>query len=101
MPRSDEMFAKRFGHTLSICKDIISRVASYLELMGVEVLDYSLGVYDAGEDDYVELRPYVEIVVGVEDVKKMLEIWRLTIDHVRRTLGDEVLDAVDVFFTRR
>ncbi len=95
-----EGFRNLAENTLPLCSQIIASMDIYLSARGVNVAKYVLDVYDLGEGEYSELRPFIEVYVRVEDVNEMLKIWEDTINFLKATLGNGVLEYIDIFFTR-
>lgn len=93
-------FSKLFDHLRPLFEYIIVNVDLYLRNNGIYVYKYVLDVYDLGEGGYSEVRPFVEVYVGVEDVDRLLDVWKNVIRFLEALLGDDVLDHIDVFFTR-
>jgi len=83
-----------------LCNRVIANIELFLRMTGVSATKYVLDVYDLGEGGYSEVKPFVEVYINVEDVGKMLDVWENAINFLRIRLGDEVLDSIDVFFTR-
>ena len=79
-----------------IINQIIANMDTYFRTMGINVSKYRVDFYDLDG----EIRPYIEVYVYVKDIKEMLRIWEKTIDFLRSTLGDSILENVDIFFTR-
>ena len=95
-----EAFRSYAENLLPLCSYIVVHLHLYLKTASIDVAKYVLDVYDLGEGEYSELRPFIEVHVHVKDVDELLRIWRNAIDYLRSTLGDAVLERVDVFFTR-
>ena len=85
---------------LPLCIQIIANMDLYLRTMGINVVRYLLDVYDLGEGEYSELKPFIEVHVYVKDVNEMLRVWENTVNFLRSAVGDNVLEYVDIFFTR-
>jgi len=85
---------------LPLCNQVIANMDLYLRTMGINVARYLLDVYDLGEGEYSELKPFIEVYVYVKDINEMLRIWENTVNFLRSTLGDSMLEYVDIFFTR-
>ena len=95
---------KRFGmvarELIPLCGCLISNIHLYLNIHGITVSKYVLDVYDLGEDEYSEVRPFIEVYVNVRSVDEMLDLWESTMRYLEEMLGDHVLAQVDIFFTR-
>ncbi len=85
---------------LPLCNQVIANMDLYLRTMGINVARYLLDVYDLGEGEYSELKPFIEVHVYVKNIDEMLRIWEDTVNFLRSTLGDSMLEYVDIFFTR-
>jgi len=95
-----EGFRNFAENLLPLCNYLIANIDLYLRGVGVNVAKYLLDVYDLGEGEYPELKPFIEIHVCVRDIDEMLRIWESTVNYLRSMLGDDALEYVDVFFTR-
>ena len=95
---------KRFGmvarELIPLCGCLISNIHLYLNMLGITISKYVLDVYDLGEDEYSEVRPFIEVYVNVRSVDEMLDLWESTMRYLEEMLGDHVLAQVDIFFTR-
>jgi len=69
-------------------------------MLGITISKYVLDVYDLGEDEYSEVRPFIEVYVNVRSVDELLDLWESTMRYLEEMLGDQVLAQVDIFFTR-
>jgi len=85
---------------IPLCGYVISNIHLYLNTLGITISKYVLDVYDLGEDEYSEVRPFIEIYVNVKSVDGMLDLWESTMRYLEEMLGDHVLAQVDIFFTR-
>ncbi|MEM1610143.1 MAG: hypothetical protein QXQ57_00670 [Sulfolobales archaeon] len=85
---------------IPLCIRITAYIDLYLRIIGVAVARYLFDVYDLGEEGYYEPRPFIEVYINVKDIDEMLKIWEGTVNHLRSTLGEDVLKYVDIFFTR-
>ena len=96
----DSTVSELFEGLVSVIQGMIWYVDLYLNQKGIEVSVYRMGVYDLGEGEYRELRPFIEIYTNVESVSEMLGLWRETIEVLSTVYGDELFNDIDVFFTR-
>jgi len=93
-------FEESFKLLIPLCVQVVAMIDAYLSSANAVIERYVFDVYDAGEGGVRELVPYIEVQVKVKEVDRMLQLWRGTIEYIQSTLGDEVLDYLDVFFTR-
>jgi len=93
-------FYRLSENLIPLCGQLIVTTYIYLGVIGANIVKYVLDVYDLGEEGYSEIKPFIEIYVDVKEVDKMLDIWGKTISFLRAMLGDEVLNLIDIFFTR-
>ena len=50
---------------IPLCGYVISNIHLYLNMLGITISKYVLDVYDLGEDEYSEVRPFIEVYVNV------------------------------------
>ena len=93
-------FQERFPGLQLLCREIILRIDYILRSIGAEAVKYVVDVYDIGEEEYAEPRPYIEVHLRTDSVESMLSIWEAVIESLRREFGDELLEHIDIFFTR-
>lgn len=95
-----DRFSRLFEDLRPLLEHVIVNIDLYLRSTGIYASKYVLDVYDLGEEGYSEARPFVEVHINVEDVDEMLSVWENVIEFLEARLGDEVLDYIDIFFTR-
>lgn len=98
--RISNRFDRLFENLMPLCWQVIASMDLYLRVTGISATEYTLDVYDLGEEGYSEVKPFVEVHVNVESVDEMLSVWESAINFLKIRLGDEVLNFIDVFFTR-
>ena len=69
-----EEFKTLFSGLIDTCNSIAVIIELYLSSRGVNVEKYVLDVYDLGEDEYIELKPYIEVYVKSFNVKEVLAL---------------------------
>ena len=79
---------------------IIKAIKEYLSKQGIRIAKIETGEWNAGEEDYDEIRTFIQVHVCVKEVDEMIDIWEKTIDYLVEKLGRESLEEIDVFFTR-
>ncbi len=95
-----ENFRNFAENLLPLCNHIIASIDLYLKSINIDVTKYLLDIYDLGEGEYSELKPFIEVHVYNRDIDEVLRIWRDTVNYLRSLLGDDILEYVDIFFTR-
>ena len=93
-------FNDLFSYISLQCLSIMRNIDEHLIAKGVDVSSFLLDVYDLGEGEYTELKPYIEVRIRVSNVKHMIQIWKDTISFLEENFGNELLDYIDIFFTR-
>ena len=91
-----EEFKTLFSGLIDTCKAIAFIIELYLSSRGVNVEKYVLDVYDLGEDEYIELKPYIEVYVKSPNVKEVLALWKNALELMDKS----TLKSIDIFFTR-
>jgi len=91
-----EEFKTLFSGLIDTCKAIAFIIELYLSSRGVNVEKYVLDVYDLGEEEYTELKPYIEVYVRSFNVKEVLALWKNALELMDKS----TLKSVDIFFTR-
>ena len=96
-----ESFRKFFDeNTIPYFLSINDKIYGFLDAFNIGIRRFTLDIYDLGEENFNELKPYIEVSVNIEDVNEMLDIWRKTIEFLEGEYGRDLLDKIDIFFTR-
>lgn len=83
-----------------IAFSIILAIEEYLTIdKRINVTRYDLGMYDIGEGEFSEPIPYIEVYVDIDDTDEMLNLWKDTIEELKKRFGEELYN-IDIFFTR-
>jgi hypothetical protein len=83
-----------------IAFSIILAIEEYLTIdKRINVTRYELGMYDIGEGEFSEPIPYIEVYVDIDDTDEMLNLWKDTIEELKKRFGEELYN-IDIFFTR-
>ena len=93
-------FDRLFGEMKPLCMHLISSINEYLNSINIAATMYVLDVYNLGEGEYIENKPYIEVHVLIKDVNEMLNLWEETIRFLETQFDKEILDMIDIFFKR-
>jgi hypothetical protein len=79
---------------------IILAIEEYLTIdKRINVTRYNLDIYDMGEGEFSEPIPYIEVYVDIDDIDEMLNLWKDTLEELKKRFGEELYN-IDIFFTR-
>lgn len=66
----------------------------------IPVVRYILDVYSIDDVDQGSYIPYIEVHIGIQSTRELLEAWKALTRFLESRLGPEALREVDIFLTR-
>jgi len=97
--RVSDRFLEIYKNAITLFIPAILTIQKILSTISIEPIEYILDIYSLGEEEYTEKRPYIEVSIPIEDTDTLFEIWR-TVIHQISIINEQILDLIDIFFTR-